>query len=159
MTSQWRHKVTSANMQSIGQNKKIAKNVSSIRISPVFFFLLIKEEKWHFLIYTISFKTIQARTFFFKMTISKWCVPIALSSSRAQPELVLFWCQMKAHNVSHYNPKISASNSLYFVCYRKVCTYFRYTIFNFLMYFHNSLIWPQCHILIFAPGVIPIAFD
>ena len=41
---------------------------------------------------------------------------------------------------SHYNPKISASNSLYFRSCSRKCTCFRYTNFDFHMYFHNSLI-------------------
>ena len=41
---------------------------------------------------------------------------------------------------SHYNLKISASNSLYFGSYNRKCTYFQYTNLDFLMYVHNSLI-------------------
>ena len=51
----------------------------------------------------------------------------------------------------HYNPKISAPNSLYFGSYNRKCTYFWYTNFDFLMYFHNSLI-PSATYLFFAPG-------
>ena len=40
----------------------------------------------------------------------------------------------------HYNPKIYASNSLYFESYSRKCTYFQYTNFDFPMYFHNTLI-------------------
>ena len=56
---------------------------------------------------------------------------------------------------SHYNTKISASNSLYLRSYNRKCTYFRYTNFDFVTYFSNSLIpkpHPQCHILILASG-------
>ena len=58
----------------------------------------------------------------------KWYVFIAFSS------------QTKSPYFSHYNPKISSSNSLYFRSYSRKCTYFRFTNFDFLMYFHNSLI-------------------
>ena len=35
----------------------------------------------------------------------KWYVPIAFSSHRAQLEVVLFWCQMKAHIFLIVTPK------------------------------------------------------
>ena len=35
---------------------------------------------------------------------------------------------------SNYNPKISASNSLYFGSYSRKCTYFQYTNFDFVLY-------------------------
>ena len=41
----------------------------------------------------------------------------------------------------HYNSKISASNSLYYDSYSRKCTYSWYTNFDFLTYFHNSLIF------------------
>ena len=53
----------------------------------------------------------------------------------AQPEVVLFWCQNERPCFFHIT---SASNKLYFGSYR-IFTYFRYTNYNFLTYFHNSL--------------------
>ena len=41
--------------------------------------------------------------------------------------------------ISHYNTKISASNS-YIGSYSRKCAYFRHTNFDFLMYFLNDLI-------------------
>ena len=45
-------------------------------------------------------------------------------------------------------PKSSASNSLYFGSYSRKCTYFQCTNFDFLMYFHNSLISTVAYIFL-----------
>ena len=42
--------------------------------------------------------------------------------------------------ISHYNSKVSASNSIYFGSYSRKCNYLWYTNFDFHMYFHKSLI-------------------
>ena len=73
--------------------------------------------------------------------------PTAFSSPRAQLEAVLF--SNESPYFSH-NTKISASNSLYFRSYSRKCTYFRYTSFDFLMYFHYSLVPSVTYI--FTPG-------
>ena len=131
------------------------------------------------------------------------CIIISQGSSGSST----FFVSHESPYFSHYNPKISASNSLYFgsystgvsqpffmegqrkfkkkicsmakwtplsdelslyismysrgdqraklnwsaagfvenPCYSRKCTYFRYTNFDFLMYFHNSLISPVSH--------------
>ena len=66
---------------------------------------------------------------------------------RVQAEVVLFLVSNESPYFTHYNPQISASNSLYFGNYSRKCTDIRYTNFYILMYFHNSLI----PILVFAP--------
>ena len=81
----------------------------------------------------------------------QWYVSIAFSSLRTQPEVVRFFVLNKSRYCSHYNPKISASHSLYFDSNSIKCIYFRYTNFGFLVYFHNSLI-PSVTLFFFAPG-------
>ena len=52
---------------------------------------------------------------------------------------------------SHYNPQnLSFEFTIIRSLYSRKCTYFLYTNFDFLMYFHNSLI--PSDILTFAPG-------
>ena len=48
--------------------------------------------------------------------------------------LVLFLMSNECPYFSQYNPKTSASNSLYFGSFSRKCTYFRGTNFDFLMY-------------------------
>ena len=57
------------------------------------------------------------------LSILKALMPITFSSPRAQPEVVLFLVSNESPYFSHYNPKISASNSLYFGSYSRKCTY------------------------------------
>ena len=64
------------------------------------------------------------------------CIFIPQGSTRSSK---YFLCQMKAH-IFLINPKISAQNLLYLRRYSWKCTYFHYINFDFLMYFHNSLI-------------------
>ena len=79
----------------------------------------------------------------------KWYVPLHSHPPGAQSEVVLFLVSNESPYFSHYSPKLSASNSLYFGSYSRKCTYYRYTNFDFLGYFHNSLI-PVSHT--FATG-------
>ena len=62
------------------------------------------------------------------------------SHSQGATERSSFLMLHESPYFSHYKPQISASNSLYFVLYSRKCTYFWYTNFYFLIYFHNSLI-------------------
>ena len=73
--------------------------------------------------------------FFFHSIALKWYVPIAFSSPMAQPEVRTFLVSYESSYFSHYNPKISASNSLDFGSYSRKCTYFRYTNFDFFNVF------------------------
>ena len=66
--------------------------------------------------------------------------PITIPSYRDQQEIALLCVSNKSKYFFHYNHKISAQNSQNFESYNRKCTYFRYASFDFLMYFHNSLI-------------------
>ena len=81
--------------------------------------------------------------------IAKVCDRESMQDSWFENHLVCVSCE--SLYISHSNPKISASNSLYFGSYNKKYTCFWYTNFDFLMYFHNSLI-PSIYILILASG-------
>ena len=51
------------------------------------------------------------------MIAFKWYVSIAFSSAMAQPEVSTFLVSYESSYFSHYNSKISASNSLHFGSY------------------------------------------
>ena len=61
---------------------------------------------------------------------------------RAQPEVVLFLVSNESPYFPHYNPKfqLQIHYTLEVKAENVKCAYFRYTNFDFLMYFHNSLI-------------------
>ena len=83
---------------------------------------------------TISAKPLWPSGIFFVLNyfVFKWYVPIAFSSPRTQPKVVLFLVSNESLYFSKYfNSKISASNSLYFGSYSRKCTYFWYTNFWF----------------------------
>ena len=81
----------------------------------------------------------------------KGYVPIAFSSPQSSTGSSTFLMSNKSILIfSHYNPKISASNSLHFGSYSIKCTFFKYTNFDFLMSFHTAS--SQCHMLIFSLG-------
>ena len=50
------------------------------------------------------------------------------------------YIQLQAYIFFYFNPKISALNSPFIGSYNRKCTYLGFTNFDFLMYFHNSLI-------------------
>ena len=68
----------------------------------------------------------------------KALMPITFSSPRVKLEVVPFLVSNEIPYFSHFNPKISASSSLYFGNYSRKCTYFRCIKFYFLMYFHTA---------------------
>ena len=59
----------------------------------------------------------------YECLLLKALMPITFSSPRAQPEVVLFLVSNESPYFSHYNPKISASNSPNFGSYSRKCTY------------------------------------
>ena len=67
-------------------------------------------------------------------------VPIAAWSLRAQPEVAEILMSTESPYFSHYNPKITASNSLYFERYSGKCSEYWYPNFDFPTCLHNSLI-------------------
>ena len=75
-------------------------------------------------------------------------VPIAASSPRTQSEIVEIFMSHKTPYVFHYNPKISASNSLYLGRYSGKCTGYWYTNFDFIMYLHKRLILSVTYIFL-----------
>ena len=87
----------------------------------------------------------QGHCFNFKVICSH-CILIPHVSTRSSTVLV----SNESPHVSHYNPKISASISLYFGNCSRKCTYFRYTNNIFLFIFKQPHL--QCHTLIFEPG-------
>ena len=74
------------------------------------------------------------------LTVYKGPYTDYILTPRVQPKVVLFLVSNKNPYFSHFNPKTSASNSLYFGSNSRKCTHFQYTNFYFLQHFHNSLI-------------------
>ena len=121
-----------------GAESKWAKN-SSLATTTYLTFLSLFGNRVLSTIYSKSVSTLVyfESCYFFKI---KRYVPIAFSSPRAQPEVVLFWVSNESPYFSHYNPKISASNSIYFWSLSIAENVPISPDFDFLMHFHNSLI-------------------
>ena len=81
----------------------------------------------------------------------KWFFPIVLSSPRAQPEVVLFWCQMKTHIFSHCNPKFQLQ--IHYTLEVIAENVYLFPIYQFwFIYVFSLQPHPQGHFLIFSQG-------